>query len=147
MLGGELNLLLRITFWAHCERNHSLNLFFKFPYIIRLSSLLVRDEILTYVMGLRRGSRYSVVADFSPSMSIFRWKLLPKGRKWTLQNKHGPHWCIWRSSRRTEFTSSDNILSTLWKKPFIKFVFQISIQPTPPDRLPRSPGLISSSQL
>jgi hypothetical protein len=40
--------------------------------IIRLSSLLVRDEILTYAMGLRRGSRYSVVADVSPSMSIFR---------------------------------------------------------------------------
>ena len=50
-------------------------------------------------MGLRRGSRYSVVVDVSPSMIIFRCKLLQKGRKWTLQNKHGPNWCIWRSSR------------------------------------------------
>ena len=67
--------------------------------IIRLSSLLVPDEILTYAMGLRRGSIYGVVANVSPSMSIFRCKLLKKGRKWTLQNKHGSNWCIWRSSR------------------------------------------------
>lgn len=81
--------------------------------IITLSSLLVRDEILTYVMGLRRGSRYSVVADFSPSMSIFRCKLLQKGRKWTLQNKHGPNWCIWRSSRSLPWGKLQKNLLTL----------------------------------
>ena len=81
--------------------------------IIRLSSLLVRDEILTYAMGLRRGSRYSVVADVSPSMSIFRCKLLQKGRKWTLQNQHGPIWCIWRSSRSFSWGKLQKILLTL----------------------------------
>ena len=30
---------------------------------------------------------------------------------------------LWHAWRRTEFTSSDDILSTLWKKPLIKFVF------------------------
>ena len=81
--------------------------------IFRLSSLLVRDEILTYAMGLRRGSIYRVVTNVSPSMSIFRCKLLKKGRKWTLQNKHGSNWCIWRSSRSLTWAKLQKNLLTL----------------------------------
>lgn len=49
--------------------------------IIRLNSLMVRDEILSKAMKFQRGCGYSVVPDVPPSVSVLRSKLLQRRRE------------------------------------------------------------------
>ena len=53
--------------------------------IIRLNSLMVRDEILSKAMQFQRGCGYNVVPDVPPSVSVLRSKLLQRRREMELQ--------------------------------------------------------------
>ena len=49
--------------------------------VIRLNSLMVRDEILSKAMQFQRGCGYNVVPDVPPSVSVLRSKLLQRRRE------------------------------------------------------------------